>query len=324
MDFIDDKFINLLSTRLSKFKKIKPGLYNCRCPICGDSKKNKSKARGYFYSVKNNTNYKCHNCGVNISLNNFLKQIDSQLHKEFTLEKFKNSKTGKNFVVEQPKFNFEKPTFTKKVNLPKASENEESKKYLEDRKLNPEVFFYAEKFKQWTNTQIKTFDSDSLKYEESRIVIPLFFNKELVGFQGRVLNGGKIRYITIMLDEDAPKVYGYDQLELNKPVYILEGAFDSFFVKNSIAMCGADIDLTNLKITHPVYVYDNEPRNKEIHKRMNDKIEKGYSIVIWPSSIKEKDVNQMILSGHKVQNVIESNTHSGLQAKLKFTTWKKV
>ena len=108
MDLIDDKYINLLSSRLQKFSKKGPNLYNCRCSICGDSQKNKNKARGYFYSAKNNTNYKCHNCGINISLNNFLKQIDPNLHQEYCLDKYSSGFTGKNFTAETPKFEFKK------------------------------------------------------------------------------------------------------------------------------------------------------------------------------------------------------------------------
>ena len=111
MDFIDVKYINLISARFQKFKRVKNNLYNFRCPICGDSQKNKSKARGYLYQVKNNTNYKCHNCGINISFSNFLKQIDVEIHKQYSFEKFKEGHTGKNFVVEEPKFEF------KKINL---------------------------------------------------------------------------------------------------------------------------------------------------------------------------------------------------------------
>ena len=64
MDYIDQKYIMMISSRLQKFKKIKSGLYNFRCNICGDSQKNRNKARGYLYQVKNNTNFKCHNQGV--------------------------------------------------------------------------------------------------------------------------------------------------------------------------------------------------------------------------------------------------------------------
>jgi hypothetical protein len=323
MNLIDDKFINLLSTRLEKFKKVKPGLYNCRCPICGDSSKNKSKARGYFYNVKNNTNYKCHNCGVNLSFNNFLKKVDPNLHRQFSIEKFKDGKTGKNFVVEEPKFNFEKPTFREKLNLPKATENETAKKYLENRKLNPDKFYYTDKFKSWVNS-IKRHTFVDLKYDEPRIVIPLFYKKELVGFQGRTLGSSLIKYITIMLDDDAPKIYGLDEVQKDKTIYITEGPFDSTFIHNSIALCGADGDVVKWGICNPVWIYDNEPRNAEIHRRIEKCISDGEKVVIWPSSIQEKDINEMILSGLNVLNVIESNTYSGLEAKLKFTTWKKI
>jgi hypothetical protein len=324
MDLIDDKYINLISTRLEKFTKKNSNLYNCRCKICGDSQKNKSRARGYFYSVKNNTNYKCHNCGVNVSLNNYLKQIDPILHQQYCLEKYSAGFTGKNFTAEAPKFDFKKPVFKKTLNLPRASEDPVAKSYLENRKLNPDNFYYAEKFKEWTNTVQKTFDEKGLKYEESRIVIPLYYQKELIGFQGRSIRPSEIKYITIMLEEDAPKIYGYDEIDLNKPVYIIEGPFDSTFIQNSVAMCGSDLNLKDLNISHPVYVYDNEPRNQEIHKRMESRIESGDSIVIWPSLIKDKDINDMVLSGLNVQSVIESNTYSGLVAKLKFNEWKKV
>ena len=322
MDLIDDKFINLLSTRLEKFKKVKLGLYNCRCPICGDSQKNKSKARGYFYNVKNNTNYKCHNCGVNLSFNNFLKQVDPTLYRQYSIEKFKNGTTGKNFVVEEPKFYFEKLKFQNKLNLPKAIENEEAKKYLESRKLNPNKFYYSEKFKLWVNSIQHTFSD--LKYEEPRIVIPLIYNNKFVGLQGRSLNSKSIKYITIMLDDDAPKIYGLDEVQKDKTVYIVEGPFDSTFICNSIALCGADGDLDKWNIRNRVWIYDNEPRNAEIHKRISKCIDNEERVVIWPETIKEKDINDMVLSGLNVQSVIESNTYSGLEAKLKFTTWKKI
>jgi predicted RNA-binding Zn-ribbon protein involved in translation (DUF1610 family) len=324
MDFIDTKYISLISSRLAKFKRVKADLYNFRCPLCGDSQKNKNKTRGYLYSVKNNTNFKCHNCGASLSFNNFLKTLDPALHKQYSLEKFKEGTTGRNFVVEEPKFNFQKPDFSKKrINLPKASENPIAKKYLENRKINPEEFYFAEKFKEWTNTQKHTFDK--LNYEESRIIIPLYnYNKEFIGFQGRSLNSKSVKYITVMLDDDAPKIYGLDKIQKEQTVYITEGPFDATFISNAIALCGADGDIHKWGINDCVWIYDNEPRNSEIVSRISDIIESGQKIVIWPSSIKEKDINDMILSGLNVQSVIKSNTYSGLEAKLKFTTWRKL
>ena len=127
-----------------------------------------------------------------------------------------------------------------------------------------------------------------------------------------------------MLFDDAPKIYGLDNIKKEEQVYVTEGPFDSTFISNAIAMCGADADPRKWGIGNPVYVYDNEPRNREIHSRISNAIERGDRVVIWPSSIKEKDINDMVLSGLNVQSVIESNTYSGLEAKLKFTTWKKI
>jgi hypothetical protein len=127
-----------------------------------------------------------------------------------------------------------------------------------------------------------------------------------------------------MLNHDAPKIYGLDEVQKDQTVYITEGPFDSTFISNAIALCGADGDVGKWGIRNPVWIYDNEPRNAEIHSRISRVIDRGERVVIWPSTIKEKDINEMILSGLNVQSVIESNTYSGLEAKLKFTTWKKI
>ena len=322
MDFVDVKYINLISLRLQKFKRIKNNLYNFRCPICGDSQRNKNKARGYLYQVKNNTNFKCHNCGLNISFNNFLKQVDPNTYKQYTFEKFKEGKTGKNFVSDEPEFKFEAPKFKPKLNLPKASENPDANSYLEKRKLNPYKFYYTENFKEWTNSLKPTFDT--IDKDEPRIIIPLFYQNTLVGFQGRALGFSKVKYITVMINDYAPKIYGLDEVQKTETVYITEGPFDSTFIRNSIALCGADGDIDKWGISRRVWIYDNEPRNTEIVRRIQSKIEGGESVVIYPNTVTQKDINDMVLSGLDVQSMIESNTYSGLEAKLKFTIWKKI
>ena len=322
MDHVDSKYIGLLSSKLEKFTKVKAGLYNFRCPICGDSKKNKLKTRGYLYAAKTNTNFKCHNCGASMSFNNFLKKLDTNLHKQYAMEKFKEGFTGKNYVVEEPKIVFTKPVFTKKVNLPKASEVETAKKYLEARNIDASRYYYAEKFKTWVNTLKPTFEST--EYDEDRIIIPLFYNQNLVGLQGRSIKPNPVKYITVMLDDNAPKIYGLDNIRTDATVYITEGPFDSTFIRNAIAMCGADADLSNWGISDPVWIYDNEPRNREIVSRISRVIGTGQKVVIWPSTINQKDINDMVLAGLNVQSVVESNTYYGLEAKLKFNTWKKI
>ena len=322
MDLVDSKYIGLVSSRLLKFKRVKADLYNFRCPICGDSQKHKNKARGYFYSVRADINFRCHNCGASMTFSNFLKQLDPTVHKQYVFEKFKVGHTGRGSVVEEPKFNFEAPQFKTKIDLPKASANPDAKKYLEDRKLNPDKFYYTDKFKAWSNSHKKTFDS--VKYDEPRIIIPLFYQKTLVGFQGRSLGPSKVKYITVMINDDAPKIYGLDQIRRGAPVYITEGPFDSTFLRNSIAMCGADADISKRGISDRVWVYDNEPRSKEIVSRIERTINSGAHVVIWPTNIHEKDINDMVLAGQDVQSVVESNVYDGLKAQLQFNTWKRI
>ena len=322
MDLVDSKYIGLVSSRLQKFKRVKSDLYNFRCPICGDSQRNKNKARGYIYAVKNNTNFKCHNCGASLSLNNFLKKIDPTLYKQYTLEKFKEGHTGKNFVVDEPNFSFKKPVFKSKIILPLCNEVESSRTYLQKRRVDPRKFYYAENFKEFCNTYKEVFTNTTR--DEPRIIIPLYQDKKLIGFQGRSLGPSSNKYITVMLDEEAPKIYGLDTIDKKLPVYVVEGPFDSTFVNNSVALCGSDGDVGCLEGSDLIFVYDNEPRNKEIVRRISNTIDRGGKVIIWPTNIIEKGINDMILTGLNVMDVLESNIYSGLEAKIKFNSWKKV
>jgi len=323
MNLVDSKYIGLVSPRLQNFKRVKNNLFNFRCPICGDSKKNKSKTRGYFYTIKADVNFRCHNCGASMTFSSFLKEIDNVLHKQYVFERFKQGSTGRGTVVEEPKFNFEPPKFRSKIKLPLAFTNSRACDYLKKRKLNPADFYYAEKFKEFCNSYKPTFDD--VKKDHSRIVIPLFYKNSMIGFQGRSLNSWiQPKYLTVMFNDDAPKIFGLDNIRSDAPVFVTEGPFDSTFIRNSIAMCGSDGDVRKWGVSDPVWIYDNEPRNKEIVRRVSDTIDRGDKIVIWPSNILQKDINDMVLSGHDVQSVVELNTYSGLEAKLNFTNWKRI
>ena len=329
MSYLDVKYIQLVSPRLVLFKKKKPDLFNFRCPYCGDSQKHKNKARGYLFKIKNDFVYKCHNCGVGRTLSNFLKDQDHHLHDQYVMEKFKEGRTGKGTTVPNPKFDFKTPNFRRgNINLEKISElntSHPAREYLEQRGIKDlEYFYYCPKFKAWTNEQKKTFDN--LKQDSPRIIIP-FRDKDgkLFGYQGRSLAPtAKMRYITIMLDEDSPKIFGQDRVDYNKPIYIVEGPFDSTFIKNTVAMAGSDIDIRTFGWSDHIWIYDNEPRNREIVTRISKSIDRGDKVVIWPNNIKQKDINDMYLAGHDVQTVVESNVYQGLEAKLKLNHWKKV
>jgi len=263
------------------------------------------------------------------TLSNFLKDQDTFLHDQYVMEKFKDGRTGKGTTVPNPKFNFREPKFNKSdVDLEKISSlniSHPARKYLEDRGIKDlNYFYYCPKFKAWTNEQKKMFDN--LRQDSDRIIIP-FRDKEgnLFGYQGRSLAPkAKLRYITIMLDEEHPKIFGLDRIKNNKPVFIVEGPFDSIFLENSVAMAGSDADVRTFGWSDHIWVFDNEPRNREIVNRISKVIDRGDKVVIWPQKIQQKDINDMHLAGHDVQTLVDSNVYQGLTATLKFNDWKKV
>ena len=327
---IDEHYARLISSRLDKFKHVKSGTYNFRCPYCGDSEKHRNKARGYLFTKNSGLVYKCHNCGVGRSFGNFLKDQAMDLYDEYVMERYKAGLTGKGRNVADPTFKTEKPKFKKKGELQsieRLNNEHPAVGYLQGRQIPKEHFanlYYTDKFCTWVNTQKPTFKD--VKKDHPRIIIPFIdTNGEWFGFQGRSLNpDDKLRYITIMLDESRIKVFGLNRVDFDKTVYITEGPIDSLYIDNAIAMAGADVDWSLLSNKEAVFVFDNEQRNKEIITRMEKAIEKGYEIVIWPENLQEKDLNDMYIAGHDVQSLVEFNTYSGLQAQIKLSEWKKV
>ena len=327
---IDNQFVFNISGSLEQFKKKNKGTYNFRCPYCGDSQKYKNKARGYFFTSKNDLVYKCHNCGIGRSFSNFLKEQFPLVYDQYVMEKYKAGLTGKHRSVPKPEFHFDKPTFKRRIHLEPLSSLNNSHlalAYVMGRGLpldKLDELYYCPNFKVWTNTHKQTFKST--KHDEERIIIPLNDKDgNLMGFQGRAFHQPtQMRYITVMLEKDAPKIYGLDKINESKPIFIVEGPFDSLFLDNSVAMAGSDLDPRSFGWSDYIWVYDNEPRNREIINRIESTIDRGDKVVIWPSGIDDKDINDMFNSGIDPQSVIESNIYQGLEAKLKLNHWKKI
>ena len=340
MNWLDTKYVNLLSPRLERFKRVQ-GNFNFRCPICGDSKTNKTKARGWILSKGDRSRFYCHNCTASMRFPIFLKTLDPTLYYEY----IKDSLLDKNEKPKDPVHEFadkmKKPVFIKTTALNKLKKMSQlahdhpAKVYIDSRKIptnQHHKLFYAPKFKKWVNEIIPN-KFESLDHDEPRLIIPfLDQNKELFGFQGRSFRKkSDIKYITIMLDESKPKMFGMDTIDPGKTVYIFEGPIDAMFIPNSMASAGGRIDsnlkLTNFRKENIVIVYDNEPRNAETVKKMESAIDEGYKVCIWPDHVEIKDINDMVLSGISpvmIQQMIDANTFTGLSAKLRHATWKKV
>src|SRR5210317_2114134 len=313
--YIDLKFINELSARLSQFKKKGDYLFNFRCPHCGDSKKNKTKARAYLYRVKNDMFFKCHNCGEGQSFGNLLKFLDNKKYEQYLLERYKGSAPS----TPQPKFTDFKPNF---------KEDHPVKQYVLKRMI-PESYhsklFLCDKFMAFVNkTKPNTFTHT--KGEHPRLIIPFYdIDGKVFAYQGRAFGKEQPKYLTIKLDENKQKVYGLDTVNLQEHITIVEGPIDSMFLNNCLAAAGADLTI-KVEPDNVTYIFDNEPRNKEIIKRMYDVIEKYYNVVIWPDDVQLKDVNDMIMNGMtkaEVQSIISSNTFSKLEALTKMSYYKK-
>jgi len=339
MDYIDTKYIQLVSASLENFKNKGNGTYNFRCVYCGDSQTNKTKARGYIFQKEGNPIYKCHNCGKGATLPNFLKHVNPQLYKEYALEKFSGSERR---TPASPKTKTElrfkkRPEYLKTPlgKLKKVSQLDPEhpvKQYVLGRKI-PQRFhyklFYAPKFYEFAKLFAPSKFGD-IEKDEPRLIIPFIDrNKQLIGFQGRAFGKTSLRYITIKIDENAPKVFGADSIDRSKTVYVVEGPIDSMFLDNAVAMGGADLTADALQMvgtTDLVFVFDNEPRNKDILKRIEKIIDLGYSISLFPDYVKEKDINDMVLAGRdvdEIQAIISNNTFKGLAAKAKLSEWRK-
>lgn len=331
-NYIDLKFINLLSTRLDKFKQKTDYLFNFRCPHCGDSTKNKSKARGYMYRVKNDMFFKCHNCGMGQSLGNFIKFLDSKLYSEYLLERYKGSAPATPKPLKQ--FDF-KPKFEQTnilEGLKKISEldlKHPARQYVDKRLIPPQyydILYYCNKFHTYAN-KIKP-DTFPLQYDHPRLVIPFYdVSGNLFAFQGRAFGKEQPKYITIKLDENKQKIYGLERINYQQEIFVVEGPIDSLFIDNSIAAAGADLKSLRTDINNVTYIFDNEPRNKEIVKRMYEAVERDYKIVIWPDTITQKDINEIIQSGvskDELQTIISTNTFSKLEALTRLNAYKRI
>lgn len=330
-EWIDRKYAGIVSNRLDRFqvKSNQPYTANFRCPICGDSKTNKWKARGYLFSKKGGIFYKCHNCSFSANLGNFLKQVDPTLHKQYVFERFAEGKQSNNnvtaFTFEQPKFkpkNILDDLFVPVKGTP-AEDYLRARQIPEDKWLS---LYYVE--------DSQTLEQLSDKYKgrvlgsDPRIAVPFYNNDdELVAVNCRAINDSKLRYITVRIDNNAPLIYNLNKIDRTKTVYVTEGPFDSMFLDNSVAVGSSDLNAVSrvLDRNNVVLVFDNQPRNRQLIDTMVSAASDQYKVVVWPSLVQQKDINEMVLNGvDNVKEIIDNNTLCGLALSVRLNQWKKV
>ena len=336
--FTDLKYLKLISNRLPLFKQKSDRLWNCRCILCGDSSKKKTKTRGYFFPAKNELYYKCHNCNASMHFGSFLKQLDGMQYNQYIMERYNeglpakkpHQKIENKFKMEQPVFDIKEETLLDKLldRLDTLPEDHEAVQFCIKRKIPKEKFkrlYFIENMKDIGQLSDKY--KDKITTDEPRLVIPFYNNiGQLSGVTCRALRGESLRYVLIKVKEDDVLVFGMNEVDKTKPIYVVEGPLDSLFLPNAIAVGGTSfgkMETIGLPKDKLIMIVDNQPRNKDVARVLDKIIGSNYNVVIWPQTIQEKDINDMVLSDLEPLKIISKNIYSGLEAKLKFTEWKR-
>ena len=344
MSFLDVKFINMISSRLTRFSWKKYNqLATCRCPICGDSKRNKSKTRFYFYEKKGGFFVKCHNCDFGTTLSKFLEQFDRGIHEQYTLEKYRSGTTGRN--ESEPEYKFAEPKFGKCrastedvereplcVGLSSLSELQEDHPavvFLLDRQIPRDkhhLLYFAPNFGAWA----KTIDPDMQLGNEPRLIIPIVHEGRLIGANCRSFDPKSAsRYINLRKEKSEDRMwFGLDRVDSTRPVVVVEGPLDSLFLPNAVAIIGLGKCVTLPKElgSDPIFALDNEPRNRELVKTMQELLANKRTICVWPNTVAEKDINEMILAGTSAETIhktIMENACYGASAVFKLMRWRR-
>ena len=309
--------------------------WNFRCAICGDSKKNKYKKRGWILNKNGKLFYYCHNCDASFSFEFFLKKFHSHLYSAYKKENFINKKiktiTPDDIKPPRKKIIFPIKNLIKIIDLP---QNHVCKEYIEKRKIPfkyHNILYYCENFQKKIN---ELYPTKFEKYPEAdnRLVIPFFHKNKIPYILGRTISDNYLRYITIKLLSDFSKIYGIERLDISKKIYVVEGPLDSLFLDNCIAMASASINFEDLLSISDkknfVFSFDNENRNVQICKKIENVINNGFSVCMLPHEFQKfgKDINDYILSGinkDEIMQIINKNTFDGINAKIKLKFWKR-
>ncbi len=337
--YLDSKYLTLISGRLRNYQRKGGSVHQFSCPVCGDSKSDRRKARGYAFEASGVLHVVCKRCGLSTNVRGMLKRIDNDLYRDYCAEAFiekggshkprrKPVQTDFNEVATTLPVTPENPLsgLLKLTELP----SDHIARQLADRRRIPyERVLHCDHFNSWANTLVPGKYSEETV--EPRLVIPFWRDGKLHGFQGRSYEPkSKVKYLTVSLDKEIPILYRIDEIHKTVPILAFEGPIDAMFLPNAIATAGGSIpsalDRSGLPKDRFVVCYDNEPRSKHTVKKMREAVKAGYDVCIWPKFLKEKDVNDMILGGftsEQIVSMVRMGTKHGMAAELEITNWKK-
>lgn len=330
----EKSLIEAVGPSLENFKHCGKGKYNFRCVYCGDSKKDPSKSRAWFLPPDRHHRvdsyvYYCFNCNKSTTLDKFLREHFPTQYDELLLDKYRrggrDARGPSSEVASRPSETdeFDDRLSQDLVRLSLLPRDHPCVEFCESRLIPEECFsdlWYAERFEPWVESILP--EHNKYKKVSPRLVLPFRTRSgSLFGVQGRAIDGDGIRYKTFLFAEGRPQVFGMNRVNFNRRFYVLEGAIDSLFVSNSIAVNSSNLvsGLRSLRTIekNAVLLFDNQPRNLEITNCLREAVCEGYAVCVWPRGLRAKDPNDMILSGlsrDELMKIIRDNTFQGLGA----------
>lgn len=336
MSYIEEEYLRRVSYKLRNFTSKGNHKYIFSCPICGDSKTKRTKARGCAKDYGGKLMISCLNCSHTFkTFPKFLEQLDSLMYKDFVMDSFANKMVKEVVKIEEGEYfkvletrKYRPNIFSSLTELKYLPDDNLGKKTALDRMLpiNDREMYYVENFIEWTKGHTDKFRAVTGDIHP-RIIFPFKARDgHYIGYTARSLKGEEPKYFRIFIDEDEKeKFYGIDLLDETKQVYVLEGEIDSMFIPNAIAVSNGKLDTYLNK--DAIYIADIDTRNIHIMRGVSKLIERGLRVAMLPSNLGCKDINELIIKGYTTDNIIKlitENTFCGLFAKLYFDKWKSI
>lgn len=274
-----------------------------------------------------------------MSLGNLIKFMDENLYRQYIFERYSSGDSKNSSAIKNSSFTFKTIRFDKiekKIEYENAQRISELSSdhycvnYVKSRKI-PEKFYkeiyFTDNFALFAKELFP--EVDKQLFADKRLVLPILdkYNTVVGVFARALVSASSLRYIRLNFNDDKT-LFGQYNLDLKVKVKIVEGAIDSMFLRNCVASGDSALNFAAARIESEniILVFDNEPRNVQIVNLIKNSINLGHNVVIWPDKVDEKDINEMIISGRtedEIENLIQENTFSGLQANLKFNSWRK-
>ena len=309
----------IMSNLPGKVKKSSSGWQSFNAPCCVHNGETQDKrGRGGIILNGEAISYNCFNCGYKTGwqpgrpLSRKLRQLmdwlgtpESDIKRlVLTAIQLKETAIEQNLIPEEIEFTFEKKDFPEQSS-PLASDNKLILEYLHKRGLDENDYPYY-----WTPITETKFDR--------RVIIPFFWQDEIVGYTARLAVRGNPKYFT---STPAGYVFNMDrQTEDRKFVIVTEGPFDAIAI-DGVAILGSDIgdaqvDLIESLNRQVIMVPDNDSAgNKLITQAM--KYNWDVSFPTWYDTC--KDINEAVLNYGKVftlKNILDNVQSTRLKIQL--------